>query len=203
MLFAAAVVVKSAVAAATLAASSAGIYTVQSGDTLSGIASSHGESLSQIEANNPQFSGNWNLIFTGQKVNLGGTGVVAPASSGTSSSAPADHEPDGDSDDPAPAQQSAPVQHYSSPSHTSYTPSSSYSSSSLSDVPGVPSSFAACVAERESSNGTNQAYNGGVYGIIRASGINVNGQSLAAQKAAFSQLYAQYGTSPWAPSDGC
>jgi hypothetical protein len=70
-------------------------------------------------------------------------------------------------------------------------------------VPGVPSSFAACVAFRESTNGTNQAFNGGVYGIIRASGINVNGQSLAAQKRAFSQLYQQYGTAPWAPSDGC
>ena len=70
-------------------------------------------------------------------------------------------------------------------------------------VPGVPRSFAACVALRESSNGTNQAYNGGVYGIITASGINVNGQSLAAQKAAFSKLYSQYGSQPWSPSDGC
>jgi hypothetical protein len=67
----------------------------------------------------------------------------------------------------------------------------------------VPASFAACVALRESSNGANAAYNGGVYGIIRASGINVNGQSIAAQKQAFSQLYRQYGSAPWAPSDGC
>jgi hypothetical protein len=59
------------------------------------------------------------------------------------------------------------------------------------------------VALRESSNGTNQAYNGGVYGIINASGYHVNGQSLAAQKQAFSQLYKQYGSQPWAPSDGC
>jgi hypothetical protein len=70
-------------------------------------------------------------------------------------------------------------------------------------VPGVPAGFAACVAQRESSDGANQAYNGGVYGIITASGINVNGQSLSAQKAAFAQLYREDGTAPWAPSDGC
>jgi hypothetical protein len=67
----------------------------------------------------------------------------------------------------------------------------------------VPRAFAACVALRESSNGTNQAYNGGVYGIITASGINVNGQPLSVQKQAFAKLYAQYGTSPWTPSDHC
>jgi hypothetical protein len=70
-------------------------------------------------------------------------------------------------------------------------------------VPGVPKAFAACVALHESSNGTNQAYNGGVYGIINASGYHVNGQSIAAQKQAFSALYAANGTAPWAPYDGC
>ena len=58
------------------------------------------------------------------------------------------------------------------------------------------------MAFRESTNGTNAAYNGGVYGIIRASGVNVNGQSIAAQKAAFSKMYQQYGGKPWA-ADGC
>lgn len=181
----AALAAKSAVAAATLAASSAGVYTVMPGDTLSGIAASHGESLSQVESNNPQFSADYDLIYVGQQVNLGGEGVVAPSYTPSPSAV---YTP------PAAHHYSAPVYHSSS---------SGDGSSSLSDVPGVPSSFAACVAERESSNGTNQAYNGGVYGIITASGINVNGQSLSAQKAAFSQLYAQYGSAPWAPSDGC
>lgn len=158
--------------------------TIHSGDTMSGIAASHGVSLASVEAANPQV-GDPNLIYAGNTLNIpegGGGEVSSPSPSSTNF---------------------VPVQH-----HTTYSPpvqhsSGGGSSSSLSDVPGVPSGFAACVAERESSDGANQAYNGGVYGIITASGINVNGQSLSAQKAAFSQLYQQYGTAPWAPSDGC
>lgn len=186
MLVAVTAVAKTAVLAAALASSHA--YTVVQGDTLSGIAASHGVSLSSVEADNPQFSENFNLIYVGQTVNLSGGGSAVST-------------------------ESAPVHHYSSPASATFTPtpapthsfssSSGDDSSSLSDVPGVPSGFAACVAERESSDGANQAYNGGVYGIITASGINVNGQSLSAQKAAFSQLYAEDGTQPWAPSDGC
>ena len=92
----------------------------------------------------------------------------------------------------------APVHH----SHGSSVGSGSSSGGGLSDVPGVPSSFAACVALHESTNGTNQAYNGGVYGIIRASGVNVNGQGIGAQKAAFAKIYQTTGPSAWA-GDGC
>jgi LysM repeat protein len=159
--------------------------TVVAGDTLSGIASAHGDSLGAVEAANPQI-GNPNLIYVGNTVYIPGAGSSAPQS--------------------APSWSPAPT-HTSSPSYVPPAPSGGgsggASDSSLSDVPGVPSSFAACVAERESSDGTNAAYNGGDYGIITASGINVNGQSLSAQKAAFSQLYKEYGTAPWAPSDGC
>lgn len=163
--------------------------TVRPGDTMSGIAASHGVSLAALEAANPQV-GNPNLIYAGQALRLPGAGGGTVRSAG-------DREPDGDRDDAAPA----PARHYAAPAHV-YA-GGGYSSASLSDVPGVPRAFAACVALRESSNGANAAYNGGVYGIIRASGINVNGQPLAAQKRAFSQLYRQYGTAPWAPSDGC
>jgi len=57
-----------------------GDYTVRSGDTLSGIAASHGVSLSALIAANPQI-GNPNLIFPGQAVHLPGG-----ASNGGSSS---------------------------------------------------------------------------------------------------------------------
>lgn len=70
------------------------------------------------------------------------------------------------------------------------------SSSSYSDVPGVPSSFAACVAERESSNGAGSS---NIYGIQGGGGDG----SLASQKEAFAQMYADRGTEPWAPYDGC
>lgn len=56
------------------------------------------------------------------------------------------------------------------------------------------------MAFRESTNGQGSS---NIYGIIPASGVNVIGASLGTQKAAFAKLYAQYGTSPWTPSDGC
>ena len=80
--------------------------------------------------------------------------------------------------------------------------SSGATSSSLSDVPGVPQAFAACVAFRESTDLQNPAADGNAYGIIPASGYNVYGMSLASQKQVFAELYAQDGTKPWA-SDGC
>jgi hypothetical protein len=84
----------------------------------------------------------------------------------------------------------------------SSTGSSGASASSLSDIPGVPQAFAACVAFRESTNLENPAADGNAYGIIPASGYNVSGTSLAYQKQVFAELYKQYGTKPWA-SDGC
>ena len=101
----------------------------------------------------------------------------------------------------------APVVHYSAPavsytapstSTSTSTSSTSYSSSgSYSDVPGVPSSFAACVAERESSNGAGSS---NIYGDL----VDPRGNgSIAEQKQAFSELYAANGTAPWSPYDGC
>jgi len=153
------------------------------GDTMSTVAASHGVSLSSLEAANPQIT-DPNVIFAGEGYHL--PGGNPNSISGDSSVRPASIS--GDSS--------------TAPSGTG-TSSGGFSSSDVASVPGVPRSFAACVAWRESGNGQYAAYNGGVYGIITASGINVNGQSLAAQKQAFAQLYAQYGSQPWSPSDGC
>ena len=151
---------------------------VQSGETLSGIAAQYGTSYQAIAA--ASGIANPNLIYAGQTVEVptgGGGGEV----------------------------QSAPVQsNYTppqSPASTSYTPAPVASSSgALDDVPGVPSSFAACVAFRESTDGQASS---NVYGIIPASGYNGYGASLAQQKQDFAALYAADGTQPWAPSDGC
>jgi hypothetical protein len=58
------------------------------------------------------------------------------------------------------------------------------------------------VAERESTDLQNPAADGNAYGIIPASGYDVNGTSLANQKQVFAELYQQDGAAPWA-SDGC
>jgi len=178
------------IAAAALVA-----YLVQPGDTLSGIAASHGVSLAAVEAANTQIS-NYNLIYAGQTVKIP-EGSSAAQSSVTASTA----------SQSASVQQSAPS--YSSPSSIASTVSQSasagssgYSSSSLSDIPGVPQSFAACVAYRESTDLENPAADGNAYGIIPASGYNVQGASLAYQKQVFAELYQQYGGTPWA-ADGC
>ena len=186
-------------------------YLVQPGDTLSGIAASHSVSLAAVEAANPHIA-NFNLIFAGQTIELPTGSSAATAITGTHA-APVRQF--------APAQRSASVQHsvpvqqsapsYTSPSstasatattHTSSTGSSGYSSSSLSDIPGVPASLAACVAYRESTDLQNPAADGNAYGIIPASGYNVEGTSLANQKQVFAELYAQDGGAPWA-ADGC
>ncbi len=174
--------------AAALHQPASGPHTVAAGETLSSIAAAHGTTWQHLAAINPQLS-NPNLIYAGNTVNTGGGG---------SSAAPVSSTGGGDSDEggsSSPAASLAPVHHASS--------GGGGSSGSLSDIPGVPKDFAACVAFKESTNGTNQAYNGGVYGIINASGEHVNGQSIGAQKAAFSRLYAQYGKSPWSQYDGC
>jgi hypothetical protein len=73
------------------------------------------------------------------------------------------------------------------------------SSPDLADVAGVPASFAACVAMRESTDGAGSS---NIYGILPMNGY-YDGMSLAAQKELFSQMYEAQGSGPWAPYDGC
>jgi hypothetical protein len=152
-------------------------YLVKAGDTLSGVAASHGASLAAVEAANPQIA-NPDLIYAGQTVKIpeGSSAARGPATVRRSTVTAA--------------------------TSAGAAGTSAYSSSSLSDIPGVPQSFAACVAWRESTDLRNPAANGNAYGIIPASGYNVYGTSLAHQKQVFAHLYQQYGTSPWA-ADGC
>jgi len=176
-------------------------YLVQPGDTLSGIAASHGTSLAAVEAANPKLA-DPNLIYAGQTVE-----IPEGSSAAHGSYTPQSYTAPSSGSQSAPVQQSAPS--YRSPSsiasavaQASSGGSSGSSSSSLSDIPGVPQALAACVAYRESTNLQNPAANGNAYGIIPASGYNVYGTSIAHQKQVFAELYHQYGGSPWA-ADGC
>ena len=167
-------------------------YLIKPGDTLSGIASSHHVSLAAVEAANHQIS-NPDLIYPGQKVKIPKGSSAALQSYTRSHATRASHRV---SSHQTPSSTKHAVAHYSS------SGSSGYSSSSLSDIPGVPASFAACVAYRESTDLQNPAARGNAYGIIPASGYNVYGTSLAHQKQVFAELYAQDGGAPWA-ADGC
>ena len=70
------------------------------------------------------------------------------------------------------------------------------------------SAFEQCVAYRESGDNPT-ASSAGLFGILPATWASLGysgtaGQaSVAQQEAAFNQLYAQEGTAPWAPYDGC
>jgi murein DD-endopeptidase MepM/ murein hydrolase activator NlpD len=171
----------------------ASTHVVQTGDTLSGIAAQSGVSLSQLEAANPQIS-NPNLIYTGNLINV----------------------PDGQSGSSA-ASSAAPTQQQSSGSAGSASSGSVASSTPAQSSPvsapasgggSAPSSFQQCVAWRESGNNPT-ASSSGLYGILPSTwaGLGLSGTagaaSVAQQTAAFQQLYAQYGTSPWSPYDGC
>ena len=73
---------------------------------------------------------------------------------------------------------------------------------------GGTSSFQQCVALHESGNNPT-ASSSGLYGILPStwSSLGYSGTagqaSVAQQNAAFSKLYAQQGTQPWAAYDGC
>jgi hypothetical protein len=203
-------------------------YLVQPGDTLSGIAASHGASLAAVEAANPKLA-DFNLIYTGESVDLPegssatqgasatqgssaaqgasatvGSSATQGSSAAQGSTAQASGSQGTSSSHRSPSSIASTATRASSTGSSAASSSSSgYSSSgSLSDIPGVPSSFASCVAYRESTNLQNPAADGNAYGIIPASGHDVYGSSLASQKQVFAELYQQYGTSPWA-SDGC
>jgi murein DD-endopeptidase MepM/ murein hydrolase activator NlpD len=165
----------------------ASTHTVQPGDTLSGIAAENGVSLASVEAANPQIR-DFNLIYVGDLVNV----------------------PDGQSGEsaPAPVAPSSPAPSSSAPADSSATSSAGSGTSAAPVSTGGGSSFQQCVAWRESGNNPT-ASSAGLYGILPSTwaSLGLSGTagsaSVAQQNAAFQELYAKYGTSPWAPYDGC
>jgi len=70
------------------------------------------------------------------------------------------------------------------------------------------SSFERCVAWRESGDNPT-ASSAGLFGILPSTWASLGyagtagTSSVTLQKQAFDRLYSMYGTSPWAPYDGC
>jgi lysozyme len=181
------------------------LYTVKPGDTLSGVAQQYNTTWAAIYDDNQSTISNPNLIYVGQQLRVPKgdmTAAAVPVQASAPHSSASSHRV-----------RSTPVRSYSvthsaastathSSSDSVSSGGSGYSSGGLSDIPGVPSSFAACVAYRESTNDTNPAAHGDAYGIIPASGYNVSGDSLAQQKQVFKQIYDSTGPGAWA-ADGC
>ena len=80
-------------------------------------------------------------------------------------------------------------------------------------TPAAPTGFQACVIARE-SGGNPRAVNpvsgaGGLYQFLPSTWASLGfpglpqNASVATQNAAFWKLYAERGTAPWAPYDGC
>jgi len=194
----------------------ASTYTVQSGDTLSGIAARSGVSLSAIEAANPQIH-NPNLIYVNQKVHVpdgrsGVTPIPGPSVSAATSAPATSDEGSTAASQPAASEGTATSSSSSTSSGTASSSTGSSSTGSSSTVTstggGTPSSFQQCVAWRESGDNPT-ASSAGMYGILPSTWASLGysgtaGEaSVAQQTQAFQQLYAQDGTAPWAPYDGC
>jgi LysM repeat protein len=188
----------------------ASTHAVQPGDTLSGIAASAGVSLHKVEKAN-RWIKNPNLIYVGQVVHVpdGHKGPL-PATPAYYQ-APAAQAPAASSTPSASSDTSAESGTSSVSSGT--TSESSGTSSVSSSTPaatttGASSSFQQCVAWRESGNNPT-ASSSGLYGILPSTWASLGysgtagSASVAQQNQAFQQLYAQDGSSPWAPYDGC
>jgi hypothetical protein len=197
----------------------ASTHTVQPGDTLSGIAASAGVSLTSVEAANKWIK-NPNLIYAGQVIDVpdGRSGITpaaptyyqAPASSSTSSEgSETSAAGTGSASTGSASTGSASTGSSSSYSGTSSASTGTSSASTGSASTGsAPSSFQQCVAWRESGNNPT-ASSSGLYGILPSTWASLGysgtagSASVAQQNQAFQKLYAQDGTSPWAPYDGC
>jgi len=155
--------------------------TVVSGDTLWGIGVRYHRTWQQLASYN--HVPNPDLIYVGQVFTI-------PPANYVGSTTPA----------PSPAYQ-PPVVH-------TYTPTPRYTAPAPQPVRsyGAPGSFQACVATRESGNGSGSS---NIYGILNSTWASLGRSgsawtaSRAEQDAAFAQLYARDGTQPWAPYDGC
>jgi LysM repeat protein len=186
------------------------LYTVKPGDTLSGIAQHYNTTWEAIYDDNQSTIRSPNLVFAGQKIRVREGDPAASLVAGKAS-APRSSAASGSAKStraqtyrvtPTAASTAARTTPVQSTRYAASPAPSGYDSGSLSDIPGVPASFAACVAYRESTDDRNPAAHGDAYGIIPASGYNVSGDSLAEQKQAFERIYDTSGPRAWA-ADGC
>jgi LysM repeat protein len=191
--------------------------TVQAGDTLSRIAAAHHMSWEALYATFPNYHrvADPDMIRAGQHLRLPKDPALrasqfpALAARLRASMAP-EHAPAASVVPAAqPAGQPAPDQPASGQDEagTGQQAQASAQSSGGGSSTGGMSSFEQCVAYRESSDTPTDP--DGLFGILPSTWASLGysgtaGEaSVSVQKEAFSRLYAEDGTSPWAPYDGC
>ena len=186
-----------AAAARSVVAHSVPVYTVRSGDTLSSIGARFGIPWEALYAANRSAVGpNPNLIFPGEVLSLTG----APRQQSAQSEPAQSGSPSGWGQ---PGSQAAASQQQSAPAQSSATSSGG----------GAPGSFQQCVIQRESSGNAQVMNSSGHYGLYQfsestwvAAGGNpadFGHASVSEQNQVFQTAFAMWGTSPWAPYDGC
>ena len=176
-------------------------YTVVSGDTLSRISARFcGTSSDYLSLAGASGITNPNLIYPGQTIKL--KCHAAPLQLTVASNGGAHRSATSHADDRAPGRHALPGRHAA--------PGGNVSTAGL-------GGFEACVISRE-SGGNPRAVNpssgaGGLYQFLPSTWASLGFASaypggaqtapVSVQRAAFDKLYAEAGTSPWAPYDGC
>ncbi len=163
--------------------------TVQAGDTLSGIAAVYHISWQALYATppNPRILDGGTVLQVGERLRIPADPKLRAAQFAASYAATLDQGA-------ASGQQSA-------------QPAASQASQAGQPVPASASAFEQCVAWRESSDTPTDP--DGLFGILPSTWAELGysgtaGQApVSLQQVAFNRLYAEYGTQPWAPSDGC
>jgi LysM repeat protein len=193
---------------AVLTADSARAYTVQHGDTLSGIGSRFGISWQALYAANTSVIGsNPNMILAGEVLALTGAASQRPVQSGYAGQSQPVQSDQAQSDQAQSDQAQSDVQQSQQAQQPATQPSSTSSGS------GAAGSFQQCVIQHESGGDAQVMNSSGHYGLYQFSQSTWNEAggnpadfghaSAAEQNQVFQQAYAKWGTSPWAPYDGC
>jgi LysM repeat protein len=177
--------------------------TVRAGDTLSGIAAAHHMSWQAIYATppNPRLLQNPDLIFAGERLRIPADPRLRAAEFTARYAAQVQQE------QAAPEQPAAPQASQQQATYQAPADQAQQAGAGQQPVTAGESAFEQCVAWRESSDTPTDP--DGLFGILPSvwqslgySGT-AGGAPVSVQQQAFSQLYAEYGTQPWAPSDGC
>ncbi len=170
--------------------------TVRPGESLSGVAAAHHMTWQAIYATPPNFRhiSDPNHLRAGQRLRLPDDPKMRAAEFGKKFAA-------------VQRRMQAEAHRHAAPAASNTGSTGAAGASSGGSITAGMTPFEQCVAWRES--GDNPTDPAGLFGILPSTWASLGysgtaGQaSVAVQEQAFNKLYAQYGTSPWAPYDGC